>query len=49
MEGPPTYDDPLPEPPAYTIDSYAAAAVASMPAKPFHERNDDESGRTHHP
>lgn len=41
MEGPPTYDDPLPEPSDYTVDSYSAAATASMPSKPFEERNDE--------
>ena len=44
MEGKPTYDD-EPEPrPAYTVDSYSAVATASMPSKPFHEREED--GRT---
>lgn len=43
MEGKPTYDD-EPEPrPAYTVDSYSAVATASMPSKPFHERQDENT------
>jgi hypothetical protein len=48
MEPNPTYDD-EPEPrPAYTVDSYSAVATASMPSKPFHERQED-SGQEQRP
>jgi len=43
MEGKPTYEDETEPRPAYTVDSYSAVATASMPSKPFHERQEEES------
>jgi len=38
----PRNDEPEPRP-VYTVDSYSAVATASMPSKPFHERQDENN------